>query len=80
MKIKLLTFAMLKHTLGWGEKEIELPHGASTDAVWSYISRHNDITHLLPTIRIAVNRKMIVRDIMLYDGDEVALMPPMAGG
>jgi molybdopterin synthase catalytic subunit len=42
--------------------------------------RHGGIASLLPQVQTAVNRAMAKDTTALADGDEVALLPPVAGG
>jgi len=31
-------------------------------------------------VRVAVNHALVARDVLVRDGDEVALLPPVTGG
>ena len=33
-----------------------------------------------PSLRVAVNLEFVNEDVKLFDGDEVALIPPVSGG
>ncbi len=74
-------FAMLRQQAGWRERELELPPGATIDDAWQVLAQE------IPTfaaqrhaIRFARNREYASADRVLSDGDELALIPPVAGG
>lgn len=42
--------------------------------------RYPALAAAAPELRVAVNKKYITDSIVLRDGDEVALLPPISGG
>ena len=76
----VLTFASYAELLGSAELEVELPEPAMVD----------DLIHALralpgggslPTMPlIAVNRRLAESGTSITPGDELALLPPLAGG
>ena len=81
MKVRIRLFAMLREKAGWRERELELPAGASIDDAWRRLS--TEVPALEGTresVRFALNRKYAAADQQLSDGDELALIPPVAGG
>jgi molybdopterin converting factor small subunit len=77
MKIKLLLFGILSDTAG------------SNEIVFNDVKTSDELNQLLlekypglnkVTYRIAVNMEMITENTVLKDGDEVAMLPPFAGG
>ena len=81
MTITVLAFARLRELLGFGERAIELPDGATLDAVWSRLVRDTPaITPLRASTRFARNGAVATGATPVRDGDEIALMPPVGGG
>jgi molybdopterin synthase catalytic subunit len=82
MRITVLYFAVFKERLGRGEETLEVPSGNRVkDAVDLLCSRYWDIDSMRGKFRIALNQEFVDDDqIFLKDGDELALVPPVAGG
>jgi molybdopterin converting factor subunit 1 len=81
IKVKVLYFANAKEVAGTREEEFILSAPASSDLLLRRILEiHPGIKNLRKTISISVNRKIISEDLLLNDKDEVALLPPVAGG
>ena len=78
MQIKLLLFASYRDTVGTSEVTLELPAGSSAlDAVMRLRDRHAGIPER-PVV--AINLDYSSLEDVLRDGDELALLPPVAGG
>jgi molybdopterin synthase catalytic subunit len=81
VKIQILYFAVLRERLGREQEAIELPAEASVSvALAALADRHPSIAGLLPRVQTAVNRAFAEATARLHDGDELALIPPVAGG
>lgn len=81
MRIEVLYFAILRDRLKLDREMLELPDGASVAAARDAIgARHPGIAALLPRVQAAVNRRAATDTHLLADGDELALLPPVAGG
>jgi molybdopterin synthase catalytic subunit len=81
MKIRALYFAVFREQIGRDEDVVELPAGArACDAIAALAGRHAAIDRLRGRFRIAVNHEFSDEDRALADGDELALIPPVAGG
>lgn len=82
MKIQVRYFAVFRERLGLDQETIELPESADVAAAIQYLSeRHAAIAGLAGRYRVALNQTMISQlDTRLGDGDEIALIPPVAGG
>jgi molybdopterin synthase catalytic subunit len=76
VRITVRLFAGLRERAGTGEREVELPDGATLADVWPALGLGEEPPGLL----YAVNREYAVRDRELVDGDEIALIPPVSGG
>jgi MoaE-MoaD fusion protein len=81
MKVDVLYFAVLRERIQLDHETVELPAGARVHDVRAAIAaRHPSVAPLLPAVQIAVNRTMAADAQALADGDELALLPPVAGG
>lgn len=81
LKIKLLFFAVLRDIAGRGEEVIELPDGVRAGEVWERLrEEHAVLRDYLKPPMIAVNESYVGADEPLHDGDELAFIPPVAGG
>ena len=81
MRISVLYFAVFRERLGRSDDSLELPAGATAgDAIAALAARHAAVAQLRGKFRVAVNQDMVGDDHALADGDELALIPPVAGG
>ena len=81
MRVTVLYFAVFRERLGIDEEVLELPDGARVcDAVAALAARHEPIATLRTRFRVAVNQDFSDDDLALADRDELALIPPVAGG
>lgn len=81
MRIQVLYFAVFRERLGRDEEQIELANGATVAAAVDALgAKYADIAKLRGRFRVAVNQDFADDDHVLHDGDEVALIPPVAGG
>ncbi len=81
MHIRVFLFALYRDLVGRGEVQVELPPGATARAlVGALRARGGGFARLPEMPVIAVNESYAAADTVLYDGDEVALLPPVAGG
>src|SRR5882724_936808 len=81
MKLRVLYFAVFREKLGREDDVLALPAGACVrDAIAALAARHDGIAKLRGKFRVAVNEDFADDDRELADGDEIALIPPVAGG
>ena len=81
MKVQTLFFASYKELLGTGQLQVDLPSGATVaDLVEELRARGGAFTVLPAVPAVAVNMSYSDPSSTLSDGDEVALIPPVAGG
>lgn len=81
MRIHVLYFAVFRERLGRADEALELADGArAADAIAALEARHPVVAALRGHYRIAVNQAMVDADAALADGDELVLIPPVAGG
>ena len=81
MKLQLLYFGIVRERLGLREESREIASGATVGELLDELAASHGIFALgAGSIRIAVNREYVEKDHVLADGDEVAVIPPVAGG
>ncbi len=81
MRITVLYFAVFRERLGRADEALELPAGTSAGgAIARLAALHPTIAQLAGRFRVAVNQEMVDDAHVLADGDELALIPPVAGG
>ena len=81
IKIRLKLFSVAKDLAGFDERMIEVPTGSPSEAIFTYLVQQNPgFTRWLPSLRVAVNMKYVDKTMVLKEGDEVAVIPPVSGG
>lgn len=81
MHVQLVFLALYRDLTGAGELQFELPDGATVhDLVTLLRARDGSFGRLPPEPAVAVNASYASHDEVLHDGDEVAFLPPVAGG
>lgn len=95
IKVKIHTILGIKDIIGQRELEVSLPQGSNLEALLSWMVKtwgeslaaylfHPDNLSPLPRLRLMVNGQDIGfldgLDTVLQDGDEVLIIPPVAGG
>ena len=81
MKVRLLFFAVLRDIAGTDMRELAVDEGTTARDVWQ--SLRNEFAKLAdytPPPMIAVNESYADPETILRDGDELAFIPPVAGG
>jgi molybdopterin synthase sulfur carrier subunit len=85
MKIKVLFFAKLRELFGTNQVDVTFTESDNKVSdvlaalrqkgeVWAEALNENK------SFRIAVNQEMVTEDVMINEGDEMALFPPVTGG
>ena len=81
MHVRILYFASFRDAAGRSEENRELPAGTRVSDLWEILSREFPAFSRFPKMPpAAVNRLSTVGHVFLEDGDEVAYLPPVAGG
>ncbi len=81
MQVNVRLFAILRQQAGWRERSLELPQGATIDDAWQVlIAVAPELAKSREVVRFARNRAYTAADTRLEDGDELVLIPPVAGG
>ena len=92
MRVRVLYFGVLRDVFGVSDEVAELPDGATVGELLGLLRGRtsNDSMgngaesgadeRLWRSLAVAVNREYGSPSIVLRDGDEVALLPPVSGG
>jgi molybdopterin converting factor small subunit len=81
MRIRLLLFAQYRDVAGTGEVELDVPPGSTAaDVIRILRSSGGAYAHLPEAPAVAVNMEYAPLARSVSDGDELALLPPLAGG
>lgn len=81
MTIRVRLFAMQRQQLGVRELSLEVPDGSTVATAFATLAAaHPVLAPAGPTLRFAVNATYADPDTILAAGDELALIPPVAGG
>jgi molybdopterin converting factor subunit 1 len=90
VRVKVLYFGVLRDVIGGSDEVVELADGATvgellgllrgrTSNDWM-VTEQGKAEQLWRSLAVAVNREYGSASIVLRDGDEVALLPPVSGG
>ena len=82
MKVTLLYFAAVRELVGLSSEELSLPDGVRTvSALRTHLEAARPaLAGRLAQVRIARNESFAADDEPIAAGDEIALIPPVAGG
>ena len=80
MTVTVLLFASYADRLGTSRLELTLPEGATVTAVLKAVGRLPGAEALPPSPLVAVNCSYASALTSLASGDEIAIIPPVAGG
>jgi molybdopterin converting factor subunit 1 len=80
MTVTLLLFASYADAIGKSSLELSLPTGATVGELLERVRTFGGADRLPPAVLVAVNEHYASPERVLSAGDEVALIPPVAGG
>jgi molybdopterin synthase catalytic subunit len=81
VQVTVLYFASARERAGLDRERIELTAPVELGRLReTLLQRHPGLGPAMPRLRFAVNQRMAAEGALLKDGDEVALIPPVAGG
>jgi len=81
MRCTVRLFAQQRQVAGWRRRDLDVPDGATVRDAWDRLVM--DVPALAPgggSVRFARNAEYVDDDEPLADGDELAIIPPVAGG
>jgi molybdopterin synthase catalytic subunit len=81
MRVTIRLFAILRQQAGWRERVIYLPATATIDDAWqALVALVPALAASREIVRFARNGQYAAATERLEDGDQLALIPPVAGG
>ena len=81
MRVTVRLFARLREMAGTGELVLELAPPATIGTVWTELAtRHPAIEPYASSVSAARNLEYARFDTAVFNGDEVAFLPPVSGG
>jgi molybdopterin converting factor subunit 1 len=81
VKVRLLFFAVLRDIAGTDERELAVADGTTARDVWQSLrAEYAKLTDYSQPPMIAINESYAAPETILRDGDELAFIPPVAGG
>ena len=80
MTVTVLLFASYADALGRPALQLALPPGATVSDAIAGLASLPGADRLPPAPLVAVNERYASRDHVLRPGDEIAVIPPVAGG
>jgi molybdopterin converting factor subunit 1 len=77
----MLYFAVLRDIIGKSEADVTIPEGTRAADVWQTLRRdYRELAGYEQPPLTAINENYAPPDSVLRDGDELAFIPPVAGG
>ena len=81
MTITVRFFALARDRAGVDQVQLEVPVIATVDSVSKAIGeKYPSVAPMLPKVAFAINQSYVTADVLLKDGDELAVIPPVSGG
>ncbi len=81
MKVRVLYFATARDLADRKSEDVTIREGASVkDLSAALIQLHPGLGNLAGSARYSVNLELAEDGVRLHDGDEVGVLPPVAGG
>ncbi len=81
MHVRILHFASFREAAGRDEEQRNVPAGTRAADLWKALGAENAFFgRYTITPPVAVNREYVSADTVLSEDDEVAFLPPVAGG
>ena len=80
MSVTVLLFASYADALGASSLALELPANATVADVLAHLRTQPGADRLPPAPLVAVNQRYATASSVVRPGDEVAVIPPVAGG
>ena len=79
MRVTVLYFGVLREVMGGGGGVVDVTDGVTVGELVRQFATSNE-SKVWGSVAVAVNREYAGKDVVLRDGDEVAVLPPVSGG
>lgn len=80
MKCKIKAFGISKDIIGNKLLELELPEDSTVSDLKKHLFEKYSAFADLKSLYVALNNEYAVESVVLKEGDEIALIPPVSGG
>lgn len=81
MRLRVRLFGSLSERAGGDEEDVDVPDGGTAADVLDAVRMlHPEAAEIVPRLKVAVNLEVVPGEHRVGPGDEVALLPPVAGG
>jgi MoaE-MoaD fusion protein len=81
LKIRVLYFASARDLASTKAEVLAVPEGCSVEDLSAEVLRlHPPLKGLKNSVKFCVNLRVVGGEAMLREGDEVGVLPPVAGG
>jgi molybdopterin converting factor subunit 1 len=81
MRVTVLFFGVLKEVAQRGSMALEFPDGATVSSILERcVSSSPALSEFKGSLAVAVNQQYAGPETVVWDGDEIALLPPVSGG
>lgn len=80
MSMRVLLFASYADAVGATELQVDLPAGSTVAELVQWVRARHGEDRLPPAPMVAVNQQYAGLDTTIGENDEVAIIPPVAGG
>jgi molybdopterin converting factor subunit 1 len=81
LNVNVLLFAQARERAGAARLSLVLPAGSRVgDALEALERSHPALAQLRPHLATAVNGELVRGEVVLVEGAELALLPPVSGG
>jgi MoaE-MoaD fusion protein len=81
MVVQIRYFAVVRERLRLEGESLEVAAGARVGQVMeALVARHAELAGMRAHLRVAVNQSFVGDESVVVEGDEIALIPPVAGG
>jgi len=80
MKCKIKAFGISREIIGNNVLELEVPEGSTIGELKQELFQKYPLFADLKSLYVAVNNEYAPEEVLLKEGDEIALIPPVSGG
>ncbi len=80
MTVRVLLFASYADAVGASELDVDVPDGTTVGDLVAHVRARHGAARLPPAPMVAVNQRYAGHGTLVTAADEVAIIPPVAGG